>query len=80
VWSSVAIATAALHGGLPRYSASLAPLTFLLGAAGVAVAVKVALQVLGIGAGVPSPNVLALVRNGATPSGSPDRRPNPPAR
>jgi hypothetical protein len=39
-WLSVAVATAALHGGQVRYSASLAPLVWLLGAIGLVVAVR----------------------------------------
>ncbi len=79
-WGTVAVATAVLHGGQARYSASLAPLTFLLGSAGVVVAVKVALQLLGVGTGAPCPPLVALVRNAVTPSGAAtdeSRRPAP---
>ena len=69
VWAAVAVATAVLHGGQFRYAASLAPLTFLLGSAGLVVAIKVALQLLGVGSGTPCPSLIALVRNAATPSG-----------
>jgi 4-amino-4-deoxy-L-arabinose transferase-like glycosyltransferase len=34
VWGVMALATVAMHGGLPRYSAQLLPLTFLLTVAG----------------------------------------------
>ena len=67
-WCAVAVATAALHGGQFRYAASLAPLTFLLGSAGVTVAVKLALQLLGVGTGAPLHSLVGLVRNAATPS------------
>ena len=42
VWLSVAVATAALHGGQLRYSAALAPLVWLLGSIGLVVAVRLA--------------------------------------
>jgi hypothetical protein len=70
VWMAIAVATAALHGGHVRYAASLAPLTFLLGAAGLTVAVKVAVQLLGVGCGTPCPSLPGLVRNAATPTDS----------
>jgi hypothetical protein len=41
-WLSVAVATAALHGGQLRYSAALAPLVWLLGSIGLVVAVRLA--------------------------------------
>ncbi len=68
VWASVAVATAALHGGALRYSASLAPLTFLLAAAGLVVAVKVALAVIETRPRMTPAAFADLVRDAATPS------------
>ncbi|MDX6691729.1 MAG: hypothetical protein QOG15_3186 [Solirubrobacteraceae bacterium] len=73
VWATVAVATAVLHGGHVRYSASLAPLTFLLAGAGVTVAVKVTLALLESSRG-PRPSLVALVRDAATPSALTDLR------
>jgi 4-amino-4-deoxy-L-arabinose transferase-like glycosyltransferase len=73
VWACIAVGTAVTHGGQFRYSAGLAPLTFLLGAAGLAVVVRAALELLGIGySGRPSRRPWVLLRNAATPSGATD--------
>jgi len=65
VWGSIAVATALLHGGQFRYSASLAPLSFLLGAAGLSVAARIALHLLRHGSDTPWRE---LLRTAATPS------------
>jgi dolichyl-phosphate-mannose-protein mannosyltransferase len=44
VWFCVALATAVLHGGTFRYSASLAPLVWLFGALGAATVLRVVAQ------------------------------------
>ena len=44
VWGLMALSTVALHGGLPRYSAQLLPLTFLLTIAGATVAGRALLR------------------------------------
>lgn len=66
VWMAIAAATAVLHGGQFRYAASLAPLSFLLGAAGISVAVKLLLAVVRAGAG--RPTLRDLVRAAASPT------------
>jgi 4-amino-4-deoxy-L-arabinose transferase-like glycosyltransferase len=44
VWGVVALSTVAMHGGLPRYSAQLLPLTFLLTVAGATVGARAVLH------------------------------------
>jgi O-antigen ligase/4-amino-4-deoxy-L-arabinose transferase-like glycosyltransferase len=46
VWLSVAVGTAVLHGGQFRYSAALAPLTWLLGSAGLVVAARLVVRLV----------------------------------
>ena len=71
VWGSVAVATAILHGGQLRYSAALAPITWLLGSAGLVVAAKASVHVLALGATQPRPRLLTLLRAAATPTFGP---------
>ena len=74
VWFSVALATAILHGGTFRYSASLAPLVWLLGSLG-------AVTVLRLGAQFVAPRwrdrLMELTARGLEPAPTPGQQPPP---
>jgi hypothetical protein len=71
VWVSVALATAVLHGGQYRYSASLAPLVWLFGALGGATVLRLAAQFCA----PPWRNrLLALTTRGLAPRKAPGER------